>query len=112
MIRVNYFMALGPGREKVKGTKYKVIQDKNYNWDTKGKERLIVESNITQINFNNFINFDSKFKFTLFPNEKFDNSHVKIRIFHSNETDDSLYSNMTFKDMYEWDEFYYSSNTI
>lgn len=34
-----------------------------------------------------------------------------MRIFNSNETDFSLYSNMTFKDMYEWDEFYYSSNT-
>ena len=41
----------------------------------------------------------------------FRNSSIKSRVFHSNETNDALYSNMKFKDMFEWDEFYYSPHT-
>ena len=59
--------------------------------------------------FNNSINFDSKLSFSIDP--IFDKCKIKSRVFHSNESNDQLFSNMSFKDMFEWDEFYYSLQT-
>ena len=50
MLRVNYFMALGPGRNKVKGIQVRKDQHTNYVWDDnhgQDDQSRIIKENIT-----------------------------------------------------------------
>ena len=96
-------MALGPEQYKYKGKKYHVAYDYE-NLSANGEHKLI-ESNVTQIFFNNSIAFNTFFEFKF--SEKFNGQEAGFTVWTSEITNSSMYYNFTFPTMFDWDDFYY-----
>ena len=60
--------------------------------------------------FNNSISYKSKLGFEFSDNLK--NQEVRINIWKNEVKNDSLYSNHTFQNQYDWDDFYYNSRNV
>ena len=101
-------MANGPSKNSFSGTKYKIAYDPQTELPV--GEKTILERNVSEMTFNNSISYDANFGFE--HTDKFKNQEVKLSIWQSASKNNSLYSNHTFANSYDWDDFYYDRNNI
>ena len=101
-------MAVGPDKDKFVGTKFNITIGSAFETETGGLPKKEIGTNVTDMQFNNYIGFKAYFNW-VFKDPMLDQKPF-IAVWASNETDNSLYNNWTFPNMYVWDDFFYSPN--
>tara|TARA_B110000285_G_C15113311_1_gene612478 strand:+ start:778 stop:1200 length:423 start_codon:yes stop_codon:yes gene_type:complete len=109
-IRANFYMAIGPDREKFTGKEYNISLANAFETSTaNAAPRKPEKEGLTEMQFHNYVGFKAYFNFK-FKDPMLDQKPF-MAVWYSNETDNTLYSDWTFPSMYIFDDFYYASSS-